>query len=134
MEKVTDLILPPISQKQIIELSPITLAFIGDGVHTMMIRDSVVKSSNLLVKSYHKLCAEKCNAKAQSIKLDSIIENLHEDELDIVRRAKNAKNNHVAKNSDEQTYKKATAFEAVIGYLYLLGKYDRIKEIVNMGE
>ena len=123
-----------LTEKQIIEINPIALAFIGDGIHTMFIRDKVIKENNLLVKDYHKQSSNYCNANAQAKHFDNILSSLNEKELEIVKRARNAKIHHSAKNSDEATYKKATCFEALIGYLYLLGNYDRIKEILSLGE
>jgi len=114
------------------ELSPIVLAFVGDGVHTLYVRDRVVKNSNLLVNSCHKLSSKHCNAKAQAGKLDVIKDILTEEEQDIVRRARNAKVNNIAKNADLETYKKATSFEALVGYLYLKGDYKRLKQILDM--
>lgn len=125
-----NIVLSPKSANEIKELNPIVLAFIGDGVHTLYVRDMVVKTSNLLANGCHKASAKLCNAKAQAGKLGDIINVLTEEEKDIVRRARNTKLHHTAKNSDEETYKKATSFEALIGYLYLLGKYDRIKELL----
>ncbi len=129
-----NVILSPISENEIKELNPIVLAFIGDGVHTLYVRDMIVKSSNLLANGCHKESAKLCNAKSQANKLATIMNLLTDEEKDIVRRARNAKTHHTAKNSDEETYKKATSFEALIGYLYLLGRYDRIKELLSSEE
>lgn len=121
----------PIDEQRFKEINPIVLAFIGDGVHTLYVRDKVVKSVDLLVNSCHKLSAKECNANAQALKLDMILEELTDDEKDIIRRARNAKLHHMAKNSDVETYKKATSFEALIGYLYLKGDFNRLSEILN---
>ena len=114
------------------ESSPIMLAFIGDAVHTLFVRDKVVKSGNLLIKDYHKKSSFECRAKNQAEFLDKIMLMLNVDELDILRRARNAKIGHIAKNSDIETYKKATAFEALVGYLYLKGDFDRLNQILNV--
>lgn len=129
-----NVMLSPKSENEIKELNPIVLAFIGDGVHTLYVRDMIVKSSNLLANGCHKESAKLCNAKSQANKLATIMNLLTDEEKDIVRRARNAKTHHAAKNSDEETYKKATSFEALIGYLYLLGRYDRIKELLSSEE
>ena len=67
-----------------------------------------------------------------STKLDLIMNNLTEEEHDIVRRARNAKTHNIAKNSDIETYKKATAFEALVGFLYLTGQTERLSQILNL--
>ena len=120
----------PLQENNFKEISPITLAFIGDGVHTLFIRDLVVKQDVRV--NFHKKSSSFCNAKSQSLKLDKILNNLTEQELDIVRRARNAKTQNIAKNSDIETYKKATSFEALIGYLYLKGDYSRLDQILKM--
>ena len=127
-EEIFDL---PVAANKFKEVSPICLAFIGDAVHTLFVRDGLVKSENLLVKDYHKLSAKKCRASYQAGLLDEIIETLTEEEQNIVRRARNAKTQTKAKNADIETYKKATSFEALIGYVYLKGDYERLKQILK---
>lgn len=112
------------------EASPIMLAYIGDAIHTLYVRDKVVKRCNLLIKDYHKKSVALCKASAQANVLDKLKGTLTEDESDIIRRARNAKIGHVAKHSDIETYKKATSYEALIGYLYLKGNFKRLKEIL----
>lgn len=126
-----DVLCPPMQESAFKEINPIVLAFIGDGVHTLYVRDKVVKNSNLLVNKCHVQSAKFCNAKSQANKLNGLMEHLNETELDIVRRARNAKTNNIAKNSDVETYKKATSFEALIGYLYLKGDFDRLNFILK---
>lgn len=126
-----DVFLPPLSNEAFKEINPIVLAFIGDGVHTLYVRDRVVKTTNLLVNKCHKSSAKFCSAKSQAQKMDALEKILLEDEQDITRRARNAKLHHTAKNSDVETYKKATQFEALVGYLYLKGNYCRLKQILD---
>lgn len=131
MINLQDVFDKPLNDEAFKEINPIVLAFIGDGVHTLYVRDRVVKNSNLLVNRCHINSAKFCNAKSQATKLDLIMNNLTEEEHDIVRRARNAKTHNIAKNSDIETYKKATAFEALVGYIYLKGDYDRLKQILS---
>lgn len=113
-------------------LSPLALAFIGDAVHTKFVREYVLlNSENSKVNNYHNLAKKFCNASCQKEVLEKITPLLTEEEKDIVRRARNAKSKHKAKNYDEEEYKKATAFEALIGYLYLSGQKERLDEILN---
>ena len=126
-----DIVLQNLNEQQLKEINPIALAFIGDAVHTLWARDRVVKQHNLLVKGYHLKSSKYCSAKAQAICLDKLFNKLLDDEKDVAKRARNAKIHHSAKNADIETYKKATAYEAVIGYLYLLGKFERLKQVLN---
>ena len=113
-------------------LSPLALAFIGDAVHTKFVREYVLlNSENSKVNNYHNLAKKFCNASRKKEVLEKITPQLTEEEKDIVRRARNAKSKHKAKNYDEEEYKKATAFEALIGYLYLSKQNERLNEILN---
>ena len=120
----------PMSEKDFKEISPLVLAFVGDGVHTLFVRDEVVKGGTW--SGFHKMSSAKCNAKAQSLKLDALQNLLNEQEQDITRRARNAKTHNIAKNSDIETYKKATSYEALLGYLYLKGDYERLNQILKI--
>ncbi len=114
-------------------LSPLALAFIGDAVHTKFVREYVLlNSENSKINNYHNLAKKFCNASRQKEVLEKITPLLTEQEKDIVRRARNAKSKHKAKNYDEEEYKKATAFEALIGYLYLSKQSERLNEILNL--
>ena len=89
----------------------------------------------ILVEKPHKLHIESIKyvkAQAQAELLKKISDNLTEEEKDIVRRGRNVQNHHVAKNSDVAEYAQSTAFESLIGYLYLTKQDDRLKEILNM--
>ncbi|MGI5842119.1 MAG: Mini-ribonuclease 3 [Christensenellales bacterium] len=107
------------------------MAFIGDGVHTLFVRESVMREKELTIKHYNKYCSTFCSAKTQSLVLDSIFNTLTEEEKDVVRRARNAKTNNVAKNSTIEEYKKATSFEALVGFLYLEKRQERLDEILK---
>lgn len=131
MTNFQDIFCNHVSEQVFKEVNPIMLAFIGDAVHTLYVRDRVVKSGNLLLKDYHKKSSNLCKASAQAEVLDRVLQCLTENEKDIVRRARNVKLGHIAKNSDIETYKKATSFEALIGYLYLQGNFERLNEILK---
>lgn len=119
------------TKQNIKEISVLALSFIGDGVHTVFVRDYILKNQNLLIGSYHNKAIKFCSAGAQAKVFDEIFETLTEEEKEIALRARNAKG-HKAKNASIENYKKATAFEAVIGYLYLLKEYERLNEILNL--
>lgn len=113
------------------ELSPLALAFMGDAIHTAFVREQVLRGKRDKIANYHTLASSFCNAKHQMMTLEQILPTLTEEEAEIVRKARNSHSKHSAKNFDEETYKKATAFEALIGYLFLSGNRDRMHEILQ---
>jgi ribonuclease-3 family protein len=119
------------SKKEVMEYSPLSLAFIGDSVHTLFIREYVTRGQNLTAGKLHLLAAKFCKAKSQSQVFDRIFGILNDEEKGIALRARNHKS-HTAKNAEPEDYKKATAFEAVLGYLYLIGNKGRLKEILEL--
>ncbi len=113
------------------ELSPLALAFMGDAVHTAYVREKVLSGQVNKVQNYHTFASKFCNAKRQMETLEKLLPELTESELNIVRKARNCHSKHSAKNFDEETYKKATAFESLIGYLYLSGQNERLHQILE---
>ena len=113
------------------QLSPLALAFMGDAVHTAFVREEVLKGNLNKINNYHNIAKKYCNAKKQQETLESLQDDLTDEEKDIVRKARNCKSKHGAKNFDEETYKKATAFEALVGFLYLKNRQERLKEILR---
>lgn len=122
----------PLTKNQLLEVNPIVLAFVGDSVHTLFVRDDIVKSKNFLVGEQHKRSSNICKASHQSKLYDALLPHLTEEELTILKRAKNSKTHNKAKNADMEEYKKATAFEALIGWLWLQGDYDRMIKLLNI--
>ncbi len=108
----------------------LTLAFLGDSVHTLFIREKVLQNSNFKMNNYHTLASKVCKASSQAQTLKEIMPTLTEEEADIVRRARNAKPKHTAKNATSADYSYATAFEALVGYLYLKDDQKRLQEIL----
>ena len=109
------------------QLSPLALAFMGDAIHTAFVREQVLGGQLNKMNNYHNQATKFCNAQKQKETLDKITPLLIEEEQDVVRRARNCHSKHTAKNFDEETYKKATAFEALIGYLHLSKNFDRLQ-------
>lgn len=112
-------------------LSPLALAFLGDAVHTAFVRQEVLKGQVNKLNNYHTQAKKFCNAKSQKEALERLLPNLSENEKEIVRRARNSHSKHSAKNYDEEAYKKATAFEALVGFLYLNKNYDRLEAVLK---
>lgn len=112
-------------------LSPLTWAYIGDCVYELYIRTELINKTNLKPHKLHIESIKYVKAKAQAEILQNIYEELTEEEKDIVRRGRNTENHHLPKNSNVQEYMYSTAFEALIGYLYLTKNNKRLKEILN---
>lgn len=113
--------------------SPLTLAFLGDCVYDMIIRTVIVERGNRAANGLHKRKSYLVNAKAQKELIESIQELLLPEEEDIYRRGRNAKSYTTAKNASVGDYRKATGFEALLGYLYLKDEVDRILYLVKEG-
>lgn len=119
------------SQTDINMLSPLTWAYIGDAVYELYIRTNLVNNTKLKPNKLHIESIKFVKAKAQAELLKRIENKLTEEEKDIVRRGRNAENHHLPKNADPADYMYATALEALIGYLYLTKKDERLKEILQ---
>ena len=118
--------------KQEVELmSPLTWAYIGDAVYELFIRNKLINETNLKPHKLHIEAIKYVKAKSQAEKLNEIYETLTDEEKDIVRRGRNTQNHHLPKNANVQEYMYSTAFEALIGYLYLTKQNARLKEILN---
>ena len=112
--------------------SPLALAYIGDSIYDLMVKEHFVKQSNMQPEKYHKIVTSIVSANAQSAFIDSFLEQLNETELGIYRRGRNSSPHTKAKNASLENYLKATGFEAVLGYLYLSEQKERLTEIVNL--
>ena len=113
-------------------LSPLTWAYVGDSVFELYIRTHLVNKTNLKPHKLHIEAINYVKAKAQAEFLKKIEEILTDEEKEIVRRGRNAQNHHLPKNSNVQEYMHATAFEALIGFLYLTKKYKRLEKILKL--
>lgn len=111
------------------ELTPLQLAFLGDAIHTLFVRKWVLENFNKPMNDIHKICAKYCSAVHQSEVLLKL--QLNEDEQEIVRKARNVKAKHTAKNAEIKDYKFATAFEALVAYLKINNKTDRLNYVLN---
>ena len=120
------------SGEDINQLSPLTWAYVGDAVYEMYIRTYLINKTNLKPHKLHIEAIKYVKAGAQSKALKEIMDNLSDEEKDIVRRGRNTENHHIAKNSTVEEYSHSTAFEALIGYLYLTKDIKRVKEIIEM--
>lgn len=115
------------------DYSPLALAYIGDCVYELFIRTYVLSKGNRSVNKMHKASRELVKASSQAKLYFLIQEDLTEEEQVILKRGRNAKSVSRPKNGDMTDYRHATGLEALIGYLYIEGKMERIKELVSKG-
>ena len=115
-------------------MSPLTWAYVGDAVYELYIRTKLVNETKLKPHALHIEAIKHVKAQAQAETLKKIYDDLTEKEQDIVRRGRNAENHHLPKNANVQDYMYSTAFEALIGYLYLTKQTNRLKEILQKTE
>jgi len=113
------------------EVNVKTLAYIGDVVYELYIREHVIENSHEQVNKLHKKTIKYVSAKAQAKVVENLNDELSDEEKDIIRRGRNADANTVPKNTDVVTYKIATGFEALIGWLYLNKKETRLKDLIS---
>jgi len=123
----------PLEEKEIRTYSALSFAYIGDAVFDLVIRTMMVTKGNVRTNKYHKKVTGIVNAASQTRMAERILPCLSEEETTIFRRGKNAKPMSMAKNQSRHDYRIATAYETLIGYLYLTGRMDRIIELVEMG-
>ena len=112
-------------------MPPLVWAYIGDAVYELYIRTELVNNSKMNPHKLHVEAIKYVKAKAQAEILEQLQEFLSDEEKDIVRRGRNAENHHLPKNANIADYSHATAFEALIGYLYLSKQDERLKEIFD---
>ena len=110
-------------------MSPLTWAYVGDSVYELFIRSHLVETTNLKPHKLHIEAIKHVKAQAQAEILEKLQDFLTEEEKEIVRRTRNTENHHLPKNADSSDYMYATAFEGLIGYLYLTNQKERLEEI-----
>ena len=112
--------------------SPQTLAYIGDGIYELIIRSIVVGKGNTKAGQLHRRTSSLVKASAQSAMMEKLLPVLTEEEEDMFRRGRNAKSATMAKNATMGDYRRATGFEALMGYLYLTNRFERMVELVKV--
>ena len=115
------------------EYSPLTLAYIGDGIYDLVIRTLVINRGNKQVQKLHQETSTLVQASAQSRMMRVLQEKLTEEEHAVYKRGRNAKSVSPAKNQSVTDYRRATGFEALMGYLYLKKDWKRMLELIRDG-
>lgn len=118
--------------ESLLKTNLLPLAFIGDSVHTLFVREHCLNNPNYKMENYHNQASKFCKASSQAKVLSLLMEYLTEEEKEIVRRGRNAKSKHHAKNASMADYAYATAFEILIGFLYLSKNNQRLNEILDL--
>ncbi len=113
--------------------SPLTLAYIGDAIYELVIRTILVEKGNTQVNKLHQRASKLVKASAQSEIIEKLKPYLTEEEMGIFKRGRNAKSFTMAKNASMSDYRRATGFEALMGYLYLTEQWDRMLELIKIG-
>ena len=124
----------PISEKNAMLLSTLTLAYVGDAVHSLFVRERLVTGVQFKPDALHALASAEVKAAAQANLIENLESRLTETEKSVYLRGRNAKAHHKAKNQTIADYRKATGLEAVLGYLYLTGQHQRIVELLKNNE
>ena len=118
--------------KLVKQMSPLTWAYLGDSIFETYIRDYLVDTTNLKPNKLHRKAIMYVKAKAQADVIKKLDAYLTDEEKDIVKRTRNTENHHVPKNADKAEYMYSTAFEGLIGYLYLTKQEERLAEILKL--
>ena len=113
--------------------SPLALAYMGDAVYEVLIRTRVMNRGSMQVNKMHKKSASLVKAEAQARMIQALQEELTEEETAVYKRGRNAHSASPAKNASIRDYRMATGFEALVGYLYLPGQYERLLKLVHDG-
>ncbi len=114
-------------------MNPVVLAYIGDAVYEMMVRQYLISLPNQKPHHLHREATKLVSAKAQRVMLERWQSWLTEEEADIVRRGRNAKSGAPPKNADPADYRYATALECLAGYLLYTGRPERVAELLKLG-
>lgn len=120
------------NEKDAGRMNPVTLAFLGDAVYSLWVRERLVRYASGKSGDFQRAASKVESAKGQSGYLEKILPLLTERETEIYHRGRNAKKATKSKNADAVEYCRSTGLEAVIGYLYLVGEHERIDELLSV--
>ena len=114
------------------QLSPLTLAFVGDAVYELFVREMLACKANRPAGALHRLAVKRVKASAQSAAAHGLAGYLTEREAAVLRRGRNTHTTHIPKGSNVADYHYATGLEALFGYLYLKGELERLRELFRL--
>ena len=113
--------------------SPLTLAYIGDAIYELVVRTILVEKGNTQVNKLNQRANRLVKASAQSEMIEKLKPYLTEEEMAVFKRGRNAKSYTMAKNATMSDYRRATGFEALMGYLDLTEQWERMLELIKLG-
>lgn len=111
--------------------SPLALAYIGDGIYDLVIRSMIVGKGNTQANQLHRQTSQLVKAHTQSEMIEVLLPELSEEEMAVYKRGRNGKSPTMAKNATMTDYRRATGFEALMGYLYLENQMERMMELIK---
>ncbi|MBP5363116.1 MAG: ribonuclease III [Ruminococcus sp.] len=121
-----------LTEREANNYSPLSLAFLGDSVYDTLVREYLLRIANMPVAKLHSAKVKLVCAEFQSEAYGRLEEVLDEKELSVLKRGRNATGNTVPKHADAVEYRRATAVESLFGYLFLIGRTDRIYELFDI--
>ena len=121
-----------LSTTEALQISPVTLAFVGDAVYSLFVREQLTLEIGGKAADLQRVATRVVSARGQSEFLDRLLPLLSEEETGVFRRGKNAKKATKSKSASHLEYSRSTGFEAVLGYLYLTGRDARIRELLSV--
>ena len=123
--------LEKLSPKEAQNLNPLVLAYVGDAVQSLFVRQKLAFEHDSKAGELHKMASGEVNAAKQAQLAERLFDLLTDEEKSVFLRGRNGKSHHKAKNQSGADYRKATGLEAVFGYLYLIGNQQRLLELLN---
>ncbi len=123
--------LEPLSPEEAERINLLSLAFLGDAVHTLFVRDHLLRAHPGKAVDLHHAAAGVVNAASQARTYERVFDQLPEREREILKRGRNTKNTQLAKHATAGDYRKATGFEALAGYLFLTGQQERLEWLLT---
>ena len=121
-----------LSQREANTYSPLSLAFLGDSVYDTLVREYLLRRANMPAAKLHAAKVRMVCAEFQSDVYELLSERVTEQELSVLKRGRNATGNTVPKHAEAAQYRRATAVEALFGYLYLTGEHSRLLELFQI--
>ena len=121
----------PLAEKDALYMNALTLAYVGDAVHSLYVRNKLSRQGEHKIDELHKCTSDVVKAETQARLAEKLFDSFTEAEQSVYLRGRNSATHHKAKNQSAADYRKATGFEAVLGYLYLTGQVDRLKQILE---
>lgn len=121
----------PMQESRVLALNVLSLAYVGDAVHSLYVRRKLLESLDIKAETLHEMTSLQVKASAQAALAEKLLPTLSETELSVFKRGRNSSPHHKAKNQTSADYRKATGLEAVFGYLYLTGQQQRLLTLLE---